>query len=209
MDFACDADNDALLAIAEEERGYLDQAFFVLMFGILEKQVNLLAVARTSGIGRRMAMREAAFENRLDAATKVASEVRPGAAAEEIRHSREQFLGWYGIRNDVAHGEPSTRVLDLVGLPATSQRHLHVIERGRSVLGDSLGNARHSNRERAERSPARAVHRRELAPAQQDGLARQPTTPPDPAASPCLATRPARERGYSLLRSANHALAEE
>jgi hypothetical protein len=129
IDFANDADSDALRAIAEEEKSYLDQAFFVLMFGVLEKQVSLLAVARTAGVERRMAMRRAAFEKRLDVAIKVASEVRPGGAAEEAANAKDLFLDWYGIRNDIAHGEPSTELLDLVGL-------LHRAKAMSALLGD-------------------------------------------------------------------------
>jgi hypothetical protein len=115
MAFACDADNDDVLAIAEEEGIFLNQAFFVLMFGILEHQINLLAAAKIPN-ARRDAMRGSAFATRLDSAIKVATEVLGDSHAVEIAKARDQIIDWYSSRNDMAHGEPRTRLLDIVSL---------------------------------------------------------------------------------------------
>jgi hypothetical protein len=116
IDFACDIDSDDALRIAEEERSFLDQAFFVLLFGALERQMNLLAVARQNDEDRRTAMRNAPFERRLEAATRVATESIGAARTADIVSAHERILGWYEIRNQIAHGEPPTSLLDVVAL---------------------------------------------------------------------------------------------
>jgi len=106
VNFACDASSEDAFSLALREKDHLDQAFFVLCFAALEKQINLLASARQSEAMRITAMREAKFEQRVDAAIKVAIEVL-GSQPEWANKSSE-IDNWYDIRNDVAHGEPPT-----------------------------------------------------------------------------------------------------
>jgi hypothetical protein len=112
MDFACDLDSDDALAAAEQEKSYLQQAFFVIGFGALERQITLLASAKLADPYRAAAMRDAPFERRLEIAIKVAQEALNarivwGAAAPAIR-------SWYGIRNEIAHGQPATQLFDVL-----------------------------------------------------------------------------------------------
>jgi hypothetical protein len=116
MDFACDIGSDDALRVAEEERNFLDQSFFVLLFGVLERQINQLAMARLPSQERRTAMRSAKFENRLDAATKVASEIVGTERANSITSARGKILEWYETRSDIAHGEALTTLVDIAGL---------------------------------------------------------------------------------------------
>lgn len=115
INFACDIDNDdaalRALEIAEEERGYLDQAFFVFCFAALERRINSLAVARENNAARRQAMRNAKFEKRFQAAKKVATEVL-GLEPSWIA-SVSEIDSWYDIRNAIAHGESPTGLFDV------------------------------------------------------------------------------------------------
>jgi hypothetical protein len=116
MDFACDIGSDDALKVAEEERNFLDQSFFVLLFGVLERQINQLAMARSPDAKQRTAMRSAKLKNRLDAATKVASEIAGTELANSITSARGTILEWYDTRNDIAHGEAPTTLVDIAGL---------------------------------------------------------------------------------------------
>ncbi len=110
INFACDLDNEDALRIAEQEKSHLDQAFFVLSFAALERQITLLASARL-GVDRRDAMREVAFERRLQVSIQVAEEMLAG----EVRWSgkEREILSWYKIRNFIAHGEALTQLADV------------------------------------------------------------------------------------------------
>lgn len=116
MDFACDIGSDDALKVAEEERYFLDQSFFVLLFGVLERQINQLAMARLPDEERRAAMRSARFERRLDTATKVAAEIVGTERAGSITSAREKTAEWYETRSDIAHGEAPTALVDMAGL---------------------------------------------------------------------------------------------
>lgn len=112
INFACDLNNDDALAIAEQEKAHLDQAFFVLGFAALESQVTTLACARLpADEKRRTAMREASFEKRWDAAAQVAQETL-GAAAPWTQ-ARSIVLSWYKIRSDIAHGRAPSQLADV------------------------------------------------------------------------------------------------
>jgi hypothetical protein len=109
--FACDLDSDAALSIAEQEKTHLDQAFFVLSFAASERQITLLASIRLSENERRAAMRDAAFEQRWQAAIRVAEEI---LSAEVAWRTEEQtVLSWYKIRSDIAHGQSPTLLADI------------------------------------------------------------------------------------------------
>ena len=57
-------------------------------------------------------MREAKFENRWDAAVRVANE----ATGTDIPWGKERsiVLSWYKIRSDIAHGRSPSRLADVV-----------------------------------------------------------------------------------------------
>lgn len=111
INFACDLDNDDALAIAEQEKAHLDQAFFVLSFAALERQVTLLASARLGEEARRDAMRDAPFERRWQACVQVAEETL--GTGVRWKGKEREILSWYKIRNFVAHGEPPTQLADV------------------------------------------------------------------------------------------------
>lgn len=111
-----DADSDEVFKIAEEERSFLDQAFFILIFGALEKQIGLLASARLHAADRRDAMRDAAFEKRLGTAVKVAIEVLERVRAASIESVQAKIAEWYELRNQIAHGEAPTDLVDVVAV---------------------------------------------------------------------------------------------
>ena len=109
--FACDLDNDDALAIAEQEKFHLDQAFFVLSFAALERQVTLLATARMGEGPRRLAMREAPFERRWETSIQVAEETLGTDVGWKSKE--REILSWYKIRNSIAHGEAPTQLADV------------------------------------------------------------------------------------------------
>jgi hypothetical protein len=111
IEFACDLDSAEALRVAEQEKDHLDQAFFVLSFSALEKKVTLLASARQTSADQRIAMRSAAFDKRLEAAVKVAREV----IGTEPKWASQLSLirNWYDIRNEIAHGDPPTQLVDV------------------------------------------------------------------------------------------------
>jgi hypothetical protein len=110
INFACDLNNDEALGIAEQEKSHLDQAFFVLSFAALERQLTLLATARLESAQRRDAMREAAFERRWQAAIQVAEETLGDV---RWKSKEREVLSWYKIRNFIAHGEAPTQLADV------------------------------------------------------------------------------------------------
>jgi hypothetical protein len=108
--FACDLDSEDALAIAEQEKAHLDQAFFVLSFAALENQIVSLASARLTGSARRAGMRAADFETRWDTAARVAQQA---LGAETLWHrAKSAVLNWYAIRNNIAHGDSPTQLAD-------------------------------------------------------------------------------------------------
>ena len=111
INFACDLDNDDALKVAEREKVHLDQAFFVLSFAALEVQVTSLACARLNTNDRRIAMRGSKFDDRWDAATKVAEEILRSAVP--WAPTRAEVLSWYQIRSDIAHGRSPTQLADV------------------------------------------------------------------------------------------------
>jgi hypothetical protein len=110
MNFACDLDNEGALGIAEEEKSHLDQAFFVLSFAALERQVNLLASARLA-TDRRDAIRQEPFERRWQVSIQVAEETLGGDV--RWKGKEREVLSWYKIRNFIAHGEAPTQLADV------------------------------------------------------------------------------------------------
>ena len=111
INFACDLDSDVALDLAEQEKAHLDQAFFVLGFAALERQITLLASATLVDAGRRDAMREASFEKRWQASIQVANEI----LETEIpwRTAERMIFSWYSIRNLIAHGQSPTQLADV------------------------------------------------------------------------------------------------
>jgi len=111
INFACDLDDDDALGIAEQEQAHLDQAFFVLSFAALERQITLLASARFAAADRRIAMREAPFQKRWEASIQVAKEI----LRVDIPWQTEgrTVLSWYEIRNFIAHGDSPTQLVDV------------------------------------------------------------------------------------------------
>jgi hypothetical protein len=99
IDFACDLDSDAALTIAEQEKTHIDQAFFVLSFAALERQITLLACVQLVEDGRRSAMREAAFAQRLQTAIRLSEERL--AASIPWRTSEQTILKLYQVRSNL------------------------------------------------------------------------------------------------------------
>ncbi len=94
MEDALEFDNEDKFELLDKDRNIVDAAFFVLMFGQLERRITELAVQKVSGQSSRhkSAMREAKFEKRL----AVALGNNP-AMLKEIE-------AWYALRNIPAHG---------------------------------------------------------------------------------------------------------
>jgi hypothetical protein len=111
IDFACDSGSDDALKVAEQEKYHLDQAFFVLSFAALEKQLTLLASVNSTSDDGRALMRKAKFEQRLQSAIKV---VRAKMGVEPAwSESRSDIQSWYGVRNDIAHGNSPATLFDI------------------------------------------------------------------------------------------------
>jgi hypothetical protein len=110
IEFAFDLDSEDALAVAEQEKNHLDQAFFVLGFSALEKKVTLLASMQLADAGRRTAMRDAAFNKRLESAVKVAREVLGTDPLWALDATLSDIRNWYVIRNDIAHGDFPTQL---------------------------------------------------------------------------------------------------
>jgi hypothetical protein len=113
LNFACDSNSDTAFATAEQEQAYLDQAFFVLSFAKLEKQLYFLAGMRMSS-DQRLALREQKFERRLEVAIRVATETL-GTAPEWCAAS-STIEGWYTIRNNIAHGDVPASIANIVAV---------------------------------------------------------------------------------------------
>jgi hypothetical protein len=71
----------------------VDAAFFVLIFGQLERRITDLAVQKMKREEEKTALRDARFERRLEIALGDDHKLRLGV--EE----------WYSVRSDVVHGE--------------------------------------------------------------------------------------------------------
>lgn len=113
IEFACDLDSSEALEVAEQEKTYLDQAFFVLAFSALEKRVTSLASARQATADQRTAMRDAAFDRRLESAVKVAREVLRDEPQWALAGQLSEIRSWYVVRNEIAHGDSPTRLFDV------------------------------------------------------------------------------------------------
>jgi hypothetical protein len=111
INFACDLDNEDALRVAEQEKAHLDQGFFVLTFGALERHITSLACARFAEEARRTAMRDADISKRWDAAAKVAREILGTDVAWDAH--KGEVLSWYKIRSDIAHGRLQSAQVDL------------------------------------------------------------------------------------------------
>jgi hypothetical protein len=134
INFACDLNSDVALDLAEQEKAHLDQAFFVLGFAALERQVTLLASARLADAGRREAMREASFEKRWQASIQVANEILgieiPWRTAERV------IFSWYSIRNLIAHGQSPTQLADVPSVLYRADDVAATLAEVARVLGD-------------------------------------------------------------------------
>jgi hypothetical protein len=111
INFACDLDNEDALEIAEQEKAHLDEGFFVLAFGALERHVTSLACARCAQEARRTAMRGADFGRRWDVAAKVGHEILNTDIAWDAH--KGEVLSWYKIRSDIAHGRLQLAQVDV------------------------------------------------------------------------------------------------
>ena len=119
INFACDLNNDDALKVAEQEKEHLDQAFFVLSFAALENQVTSLASANLTDGNCRAFMREAKFEQRWDAAAKVAETT---GTAIPWGKDRSIVLSWYKIWSDIAHGRSPSLLADIVPILTTANQ---------------------------------------------------------------------------------------
>jgi hypothetical protein len=133
INFACDLDNDDALKVAEQEKVHLDHAFFVLSFAALEVQVTSLACARSEREDRKAAMRGRKFEDRWDAAAKVAEETLK--LAVPWARTRAEVLSWYNIRSDIAHGRPPTQLADVPSVLYRADEIATTLRKVASALG--------------------------------------------------------------------------
>jgi hypothetical protein len=113
IEFACDVDSADALSFAEQEKTYLDQAFFVLGFSALEKKITLIASARLSTSEQRAGMRSERFDRRLDTAIRVLREVLGHEPEWASGPELSTIRNWYAIRNEIAHGDPPTQLFDV------------------------------------------------------------------------------------------------
>jgi hypothetical protein len=113
IEFACDLNSTEALSVAEEEKAHLDQAFFVISFSALEKKITLLASVPLKTAKQRAALRSAAFEKRLVSAVKIARETLGNEPKWAVDPGMPTIRHWYAIRNEIAHGDPPTQLVDV------------------------------------------------------------------------------------------------
>jgi hypothetical protein len=126
IDFCCDLNSDDALNVALLEKDHLDQAFFILSFAALEKQITLLASANEEEQERRRAMRASPFEKRLESAVRVAYD-KLGASPDWTERESD-INSWYRVRNDIAHGDSPTRLFDVPPVIALADRIASTLE---------------------------------------------------------------------------------
>ncbi len=87
-------DNEEKFELLDRDRNIVEAAFFVLIFGQLERRVTELAVRKVSGqsVRHKAAMRDAKFERRLE------------VALGDDPALRTEIEAWYSVRNIPAHG---------------------------------------------------------------------------------------------------------
>jgi len=120
IEFAFDLDSDDALRLAEQEKEHLDQAFFVLSFSALEKNITALASARLSTGMQRAGLRSAPFDKRLETALKVAREVLRDEPEWASRQKLPTILNWYEIRNEIAPAGYKSVLYSLCALVAVA-----------------------------------------------------------------------------------------
>jgi hypothetical protein len=131
INFACDVGSEEAFAAAEREQALLDQAFFVLCFAALERQVVLLASARRPD--RRQRMRDVNFNQKLKVALKVAREVLDATPSWS---TAESIIGtWYQIRNDIAHGDAPAQLIDVPAVLRQADAVANTLAEVRQALG--------------------------------------------------------------------------
>jgi hypothetical protein len=91
MEDAADFDDDARFAALERDQNIVDAAFFVLIFGQLEKRITDLAIHKAKRQNEKSALRDAKFEKRLEIALRDQPDLR------------REIEDWYSVRSDPAH----------------------------------------------------------------------------------------------------------
>jgi hypothetical protein len=113
IEFACDVNSTDALSVAEEEKAHLDQAFFVISFSALEKKITSLASVRLKTAEQRAALRSVSFDKRLESAVKIAREILGNEPEWAVGPGVSTIRNWYAIRNEIAHGDSPTQVVDV------------------------------------------------------------------------------------------------
>ena len=104
MEDTLDFINEQIFSALELDQNIVDAGFFVLIFGLLESRINLLA-ARTQGTqASKNAIREAKFEKRVEVALR------------EHPNLRTELDDWYSIRSDPAHGRGIAPAYDIAAV---------------------------------------------------------------------------------------------
>jgi hypothetical protein len=93
MEDAADFNDGARFSALERDQIIVDAAFFVLIFGQIERRITELAVRKVNRAEERSALRDAKFERRLEIALR------------DDRVLRDEIADWYSIRNAPAHGQ--------------------------------------------------------------------------------------------------------
>lgn len=91
MEDALEFNDEAQFDTLDQDRNIIDAAFFVLIFGQLERRITDLAIRKVQP-QQRNAMREAKFEKRLE------------IALPNDESLRDEIESWYSNRNAPAHG---------------------------------------------------------------------------------------------------------
>ena len=134
INFACDLNNDDALKVAEQEKDHLDQAFFILSFAALEKQITSLACARLADADRQAAMRDADFQKRWRTSIQVAEETL--GIDVEWSTTERTISSWYRIRNLIAHGQSPTQLADVPTILFQADKVAETLEQVTQQLND-------------------------------------------------------------------------
>jgi hypothetical protein len=92
LEDAADFDDERRWSALARDQIIVDAAFFILIFGQLEKCITDLAVHKLKREEERAALRDAKFERRLEIALRNDHDLRAGIGE------------WYSARSDVVHG---------------------------------------------------------------------------------------------------------
>jgi hypothetical protein len=117
MEDAADFGDELRWSALTRDQIIVDAAFFILIFGQLERCITDLAVYNVKRVEAKTALRDAKFERRLEIALR------------DDRGFRDRIEGWYSVRSDVVHGQDIAAAYDVGAVLATARQIEALLDR--------------------------------------------------------------------------------